>query len=49
MGMFRKNHLKRVVGDSAMRAKPWDATDKFAASKEAIARAVSTSSDKGNK
>lgn len=37
---FRKNHLKRVVGDTAMRAKPWDNTKAHAANTEALGRAT---------
>ena len=37
---FRKNHAKRVVGGTAMRAKPWDDTSKHAANTEALARAT---------
>ena len=37
---FKKNHKKRVVGDTAMRAKPWDNTSKHAANQSAIAKAV---------
>lgn len=43
---FRKNHKKRVLGDTAMRAKPWDATSKHAANMEAIGKAVG--SDRSN-
>jgi hypothetical protein len=39
MGFFKKNHKKRIVGDTAMRAKPWDATAKHAANMEALANA----------
>lgn len=41
---FRKNHAKRVVGDTAMRAKPWDNTSKHAANTEALGRAVGDTS-----
>ena len=41
--MARKNRAsdkKRVLGDTAMRAKPWDATEEFHANQAAIAKAV---------
>lgn len=37
---FRKNHAKRVLGGTAMRAKPWDNTSKHAANTAALARAT---------
>ena len=37
----RESHKKRVVGESAMRAKPWDSTKTFHADQAAIAKAVS--------
>ena len=45
MGFFKKNHKKRVVGGTAMRAKPWDNTKTHGETMDVLGYA---SLDKGN-